>query len=118
MSEHRGVGVDFQQVLPWLAVATVPAGPSEVLRYNVAYDPHWAAYLAGHGLPHLRLEGIVNGWMLPGRTPPQCLVLIHTVSAAQLLAEIFANAVIATVGIVWLTRSIAERMRRQEARKT
>lgn len=115
-SAHRGRGVDFHQILPWLAVAIVPPGASSVLRYNVAYDPHWAAYLVGKRLPHVQLEGIVNGWMLPSRTSPERLVLIHLVSAAQFLAEIFAIVVIATAGIVWLARSIAARLReRQEA---
>jgi hypothetical protein len=112
---RRGQGVDFHQILPWLATATVPPGGAADLRYNVAYDPNWAAYLGGKRLPHLLLEGIVNGWRLPARTLPQRLVLVHVVSAAQFLAEIAAIALIAIVTILWFVRWCGGRPRKRTA---
>jgi hypothetical protein len=121
-SAPRGRSVDFDQVLPWLAVATVAPGSPAMLRYNVAYDRHWAAYLGGVRLTHARLEGIVNGWMLPARTSPQQLVVVHLVSAAQFLAEILAIALIAIAAIVcfvrWMGAMTTARRRRTIPRAT
>lgn len=114
---HRARGLAFRQVLPWLAVATVPPGAAGALRYNVAYDDHWSAYLGGTRLTHVRLDGVVNGWLVPSRGDARRLILIETTAAVQLLAEIFALIVMASAGVLWLRQWRRLRVRdRRDAR--
>lgn len=51
--------------MPWLVTARGlrPAAGPRMLRLNVAFDPHWVAFAGPRLLPHVRLDGTVNGWL-------------------------------------------------------
>lgn len=107
----RARGVRFTQFAPWLAVARLPAGSTGALRYNVAYDDRWMAYLGGRKLTHMRLDGSINGWFVPRRTGVMSLVLIEVTAALQLLAELLAVGVLLTTALIWLLRRRRRRRR-------
>jgi hypothetical protein len=106
---HAGREIAFTQILPWFATAAIPPGSLGTLRYNVAYDDRWSAYLDHRSLTHIRLDGVVNGWLLPARTRPQPLILIETVAAAQFLLELLALMVAASAAAFWLARRLRSR---------
>ena len=87
-------GVDFHAYTAWFAVATLPSGPATFLRYNVAYNDLWFAFLGDAALPHVRVDGIVNGWFVPARDAARPLYLIEAGALATAGAEIGATAVI------------------------
>ncbi len=91
------VGIKFHAYFPFFIVATLPRRSMHVLRYNVRFDAHWAAFLRMHVLPHFRIDGIVNGWFLGNGNSPEPVLLIETVALAQALLEV---AVIVTL-LVW-----------------
>lgn len=90
-------GVSFRSLTPWLAIASLPSGPIGALRYNVAYNGGWAAFLGGESLTHLRLDGTINGWLVPARLAKERLVLIELSAALQLSAELVVLVVLFTV---------------------
>jgi hypothetical protein len=92
--------VAFDQVTPWLAVATLPNDGARVLRYNVAYDQNWLALTNSGSLSHLRLDATTNAWILPAHGGPR-LVLVHIVAAIQAAIEF---AVVVWL-IAWLVRT-------------
>jgi hypothetical protein len=107
-------GLQFQALAPWLVIADVPAGRPGALRYNTAYDVRWAAYLGGSGLTHLRLDGAVNGWLLPARPQARQLILIEVTSASELVAELavlFALAAFAAYSLKDLQTTSSESAR-------
>ncbi len=104
-------GVPFEAITPWLVVAQLPAGESGALRYNTAYDAHWAAYLAGTSLTHLRLDGSINGWLVPPRTGVRPLVLIELTAASELLAELVVLCVLVSLAALALNDLQAVRRR-------
>jgi hypothetical protein len=84
--------VPFHVVLPWLALARIPPGEAQLLRYNVAFASGWDAILDGTTLPHVRIDGIVNGWIIPPRTSSVQVTLIEHDAALIMLAECLAAA--------------------------
>lgn len=102
---RRYVGATFAVITPWLVRVDVPANAPPVLRYNVAYDPNWVATPGTKALAHLRLDTTVNGWVLKNSNKSYVLYLLHRVSVAQTLAEIFA--VLWLVAVVLYRRPLA-----------
>ena len=101
-------GLSFRAITPWLVVAEVPRGAPGALRYNTAYDARWMAYLAATRLTHLRLDGAVNGWLVPSRGATERLVLVEETSAAEVIAELGV-----LLALVWIAaRHGAARVRR------
>jgi hypothetical protein len=82
--------VPFRQLTTWLASATIPPGPARLLRYNVAYEDLWIARSDGVELAHVRVDGIVNGWILPALDHRQNVVIIEIGALATACAELFA----------------------------
>ncbi len=80
--------VDFQTLLPWLVVAHVGAGNIATLRYDVTYDRHWSAYLDRAVLPHIRIDGVVNGWIVPGRSSAGTVVIVEWGAAITTILEL------------------------------
>lgn len=93
--------LDFALVTPWLVRARVPAGPAAALRYNVAYDPAWAAYLGGASLRHVRLDAAVNGWSLPRRAQPAEVTIVERVALAQAAAEVVVGVLLLALAVWW-----------------
>jgi hypothetical protein len=109
-------GVAFSTYAPWFASATLPSGPATFLRYNVAYNDLWLAVLDRAALAHVRVDGIVNGWFVPGRERPKRVYLVEAGALATACAESVSAAGIAAVFVVVALR--ARRARRaQEARR-
>jgi hypothetical protein len=94
---HASEGIDFRSPIPWLVFADLPAGSAPLLRYDVTYDDGWTAIYAGSVLSHLRIDGAVNGWLVPERTRPTEIVLIERGAAITTFAEL-ASA----IAICWL----------------
>lgn len=90
-------GVAFDAPIPWLVRATLPAGVSPLLRYNSTYDAKWTAFYAGASLPHMRIDGAVNGWLVPPRVRPTGILLIETGAALTTLSELVATALMASL---------------------
>jgi hypothetical protein len=80
--------------MPWVVVADVPAGAGGALRYNTAYARGWSAYLGGSQLTHVRLDGTVNGWLIPARVDRAHLVVIEAASAAEVSCELIVITVL------------------------
>ncbi len=108
---HPEYGVAFHALTPWLLTATVSPGALGALRYNTAYDDNWVAFMGGVRLSHVRLDGTVNGWLLPTRSTPQRLVIVETTAAAQFGTEILALILLVAVACLEIVRR-----RRQSAR--
>jgi hypothetical protein len=89
---HKYLALPFRTATPWLASATIPRGEAALLRYNVAYDSHWIALYRTHALAHVRIDGIVNGWIVPARSAETGVLLIETGAAATSLAEVLCFA--------------------------
>jgi len=80
--------VSFTTFAPWLAVAHLPAGGKGVMRYNVRFDTHWAAFVDRTPLTHFRLAMLFNAWFVPSRTVRTDVVLVETIAFAQFILEI------------------------------
>jgi hypothetical protein len=85
---NSALGLPFRAITPWLVIASVPGGAAGALRYNVAYDAGWRAYLDGTFLTHVRLDGAVNGWLISDRGGVRRLLMFESTAAAEVLAEI------------------------------
>ncbi|MBD5635386.1 MAG: hypothetical protein IAI49_12985 [Candidatus Eremiobacteraeota bacterium] len=90
---HPSRAIGFRALTPWLVLATLPAGGAELLRYNVTFDDNWVALYADAPLSHLRIDGVVNGWLLPARHDAATVILIEggavCVAFAELIAVLF-----------------------------
>lgn len=102
----------FTILTPWLVRVLVPESAFPILRYNVAYDPNWVAYVPGGSITHLRLDATVNGWILGAAAHPYVVYLVHRVALAQTLVEILGFSWI--VGLV-LARLPPARGRQEQA---
>lgn len=78
-------------ITPWLLYADIPPGNRmTTLRYAVRFDTHWAALDGSRILPHVALDGIFNGWVLPRSNDPKRVIFIEWLAALQLLLEMVA----------------------------
>jgi hypothetical protein len=84
-------------VFSWLARATLPAGPRGTLRFNATFDRNWIAFEGGRILPHLRIDGYANGWLVPATTQPEALVILDVAALAIAASEIVASIAIALI---------------------
>ncbi|MGD1068348.1 MAG: hypothetical protein ABR975_16175 [Vulcanimicrobiaceae bacterium] len=95
----QGQAVAFFHPLSWLVEARVPAHTeTAVLVWNEGYDPHWALY--GTSARHVRTDGVVNGWILPGDPTERRITIVHIAAALQAFLEIVALAALAAVAAV------------------
>lgn len=93
--------VRFVQITPWLASTTIRGGGVATLRYNVAYDPHWVAFVDGRYLTHFRIDGAVNGWIVPARGLPHRVWLVETAALVQAILEVIAYLWLIGLTIPW-----------------
>lgn len=93
--------VSFTTLNPWLVRVEIPRNALPVLRYNVAYDPNWAALAPGKTTAHLRLDATVNAWILPNSPTPYAIYLVHRVAFAQAAAEIIGALCVTIIIIRW-----------------
>ncbi len=93
--ELRSMAVSFSASVPWLVTASVPAGADPLLRYNVTYDAKWIALYRSVLLPHVRIDGAVNGWLVPPRTSAEPVLLLEAGAALVALSEIVSVALVA-----------------------
>ena len=80
---------------PWLARASLPAGPAATLRLNAAFDRGWI--LLSGGIPsasHVRLDGALNAWLLPARSSTTPIALLQWPSAVAAIFE--------AIGLAWI----------------
>jgi hypothetical protein len=81
--------VPFHVWTPWWVTVAAPAAPrAQLLRYNVAYDDHWSALAGWTRLAHVRVDTVVNGWIVPAGGVDQPVVLLETSAAVQAICEI------------------------------
>lgn len=100
------VPVSFRRVLPWLVETNgIPA--KKMVRYNVRYEASWTAFSGLQRLPHVRLNGIVNGWYTTRSGP---LTIVDLVAALQFLLEI--------AGLGWFTGLVYFCLRRSPPERT
>ena len=78
--------------------SNVPAG---LLRAAMRYDRGWIAYGDGTGLlSHIKLNGMLNGWIVPRQTTR--VHIVHLVSAVGFGLEILTSLALALTGILCL----------------
>ena len=87
---HPSRAIGYRTLTPWFVVANVPAGEAELLRYNVTFDDNWVALYANAPLSHLRVDGVVNGWLLPARQQAATIVLVEGGAVCVAFAELVA----------------------------
>jgi len=92
---RRSIALPFDNPLPWLAFTSVPNGTVKMLRLNDAYDPHWTAWLGGVRLTHIRVDGVVNGWIVPDHPTTERVTILEVGAACVALAELIAAAGVA-----------------------
>lgn len=95
--------VSFKALTPWLASASVPAGGTGMLRYNVVYDPHWMAIMDGRVLAHVRVDAYENGFLVGPRNQPAPLIIVEVGALFTTVAEGIAVVVLALV-LFWEVR--------------
>lgn len=110
---HAATAVAFRAPIPWLAVATVDRGSSSMIRYNVRFDPGWQAFTAFGKLPHVRVDGVSNGWFLPKQCRTCQVVMVHVPSLLQAVAEIFGAGVV----VMWISSAVRRLMANRRARR-
>ena len=86
----RSTALSLHQYLPWLMQARIPHTAAPLLRLNVAFNRHWVALLDWHLLEHVRIDGAVNGWILPPIHRSKFLVLVETTAGLQYVTELLA----------------------------
>ena len=100
--EQAPAALTFAQWSSWLAFATLPPGQRALLRYNVRYDEHWIAILAGTRLTHVPIDSTFNGWLVPARDRSQRLVLIEWIAALQFALMCSGSLVVTMLCAYWL----------------
>jgi len=114
--------INFTQYVSWFAIADVPPGPAETLRYDVRYDETWMAYLGARSLSHLRIEATTNGWLLPRRVRPDRVVLVEVGAMITFLLELITLAgfaiLLAPVWIRWFRVGLARLQPRRSSLDT
>lgn len=104
---RRSAAVPFELVTPWLARAQVPPGPSQALRYNVAFDPNWTAVAGNAILPHMRLDATVNGWTVPRRDRTAVVYVFHLAGVLQSFGEV--------AGVLWIFALLVQALLRRRS---
>jgi len=90
----RSSPLQLHYLLPWLATSAAPAGSPGIITLIVRYDPGWYAFCGTGVMPHLRLDGLLNGWIVPQRDSNRPLLFVHVTSAAQAILEGLTFAVV------------------------
>jgi len=75
---------------PWFLQVTLPKGSSNLLRLLVRYDPHWIAFAGTHIMPHVAVDTVFNGWLVPDREHVATVTVFNSASVAQTLLEFIA----------------------------
>jgi hypothetical protein len=83
--------LDWHRPAPWLVAIDVPAGSATLVRSLDSYDDSWFAFGGGRLAEHVRLDALLNGWLLSPRARPETLVAVHAVSVLQLLLEVLGT---------------------------
>jgi hypothetical protein len=100
--------VPFHAWTPWWVTVAAPAAPRALmLRYNVAYDDHWSALAGWDRLAHVRIDTVVNGWIVPAASAAQTIVLLETSAAVQAACEV--------TGFAWACWIVFACIRRRRA---
>jgi hypothetical protein len=97
--------VPFRARMPWLISATLPlTGRPELLRYNVTYDEHWTALVGFRALPHVRVDTIVNGWIVPPGDTNRPIFLVETSALVEAVLELTGVTYVISLGLFCLVR--------------
>ncbi len=90
--------VQFTRILPFVIVARCPSRP--VLRLNESFDRGWAAVSKWQFLPHFRIAGVANAWLL-GPDASGCgtnVAIIQRTALLQAVLELLSGiSVIAAI---------------------
>lgn len=87
----RNRPVAFSLPLPWLAFATIPPSRmSRMLRYNVRFDGAWTAFNERTVLPHFRIDGTANAWIMPPHRRVWSIWLIQWLAAVEFAMQMGA----------------------------
>jgi hypothetical protein len=76
-------------LLPFIASTQVPPTRSSMIRYNVRFNRAWVALLDRQLLPHVRVDTIVNGWIISRHQHAGTLWFIEWVAFLQALLQVF-----------------------------
>jgi len=74
-------------LLPWIWTVPIPARSGGVLHFNERFDRSWIALEGYHALSHLRIDEATNGWILPKSNHPENILIFHSTSVIQMVAE-------------------------------
>jgi hypothetical protein len=75
---------------PWVVSVSLPPRATGVIRYLETFDSGWVAIqMPGTRLlPHIRLDAVFNGWVVPRRSAPSNVLLVHLTSILQIIAGV------------------------------
>lgn len=106
----------LNRVVPWLAYGELSShGRTVSLRFNERYNVRWLGIVGGRIVPHVRLNRVMNSWIIAPDESPQLVILIEWVAALQWLAAMGAVIVYAAA---WLGAARALGLRRALGSKT
>lgn len=103
--------IPFESRLPWLATAVLPPSRKPAIRYNIAYSRWWVAFADGRALRHLRIDHLLNGWIVGRSTHSRSLIIINEAAGLQTIFELLGS--LATLVLMGVTaRNRLRRSRR------
>ena len=82
----RALGATY--IGPWIVRLRIPGDGAKILRFTEHYDASWIAlpWPGVRRLPHVRIDGALNGWLLPAPSAPADIVLVELAALLQLVA--------------------------------
>ncbi|MGB8910243.1 MAG: alpha-(1-_3)-arabinofuranosyltransferase family protein [Candidatus Cybelea sp.] len=96
-------GLTWQRHSPTSITVTAPnASNAFLLVFNEAYHPEWRATLDGQALPHVIVNGVANGWIVPNIAPGSSITLTFAGQGYYIIAgAISALALIILIVLAW-----------------
>lgn len=96
-----GKAVSWRRIAPFLILTSHPC--EQVLRFNESFDRGWIAVSDGRILPHFRVAGVANAWLIPhGSCGNGSVLIVQVTSVLQAAAELVGLAVFAIVAVLAL----------------
>ncbi len=87
-------GTSVREISPWAYALDLPASHSvRTLRFAETYTGYWTAILRATTLRHVRLNTILNGWIVPANTGGR-VYLVERLALAQFVCECLALLVV------------------------
>lgn len=94
----------FTSRVGWFASAVLPPGGPRMLLYSVAYNRLWKVIGGGIEFDHVRIDGVLNGWLFRGNSHPLRIVIVELGAACVALSELIALLGLAVIAYIWISQ--------------